>query len=343
MITLKGKRILYIGSKFFNYENEIQKELIGLGAKVDFFDQRPDNNFITKVLIRLNLKILIQNRLDKYYEYIKKNIINNQYDYIFLISPEAISKKNIEDLKKIQPNAKVICYMWDSVKNKLHLLDFFEIIDEVFSFDKDDCDTYKFKFLPLFYLNSYTAISNISPNNIHYNLCFIGTVHSDRFDFVMKIKKQFDNMNLKSFIYLYSPSKLMFIIQKLFYKNFNKIQIEDVFFKSLTNNQIIEIISKSEIILDIERPNQNGLSMRTIEILATKKKLITTNKNVQNYDFYNDKNILIVDRINPIVPSEFLYNNYVQCSERIYSKYSLQNWLESIFVKDSLTSFTNIK
>lgn len=332
-MTLKNKKILYIGSRFFNYENEIQKELRQLGAEVDFFDQRPDNNFITKVMIRLNFKLFIQNRIDKYYKSIERNILNKQYDFIFLISPEGISKKNLENLKKIQPNAKVICYMWDSVKNKLHLLSFFEIIDEVYSFDKNDCISYDFNFLPLFYLDSFKTISTIN-DAICYDLCFIGTVHSDRYDFIMKIKKQFDKINLKSFMYLYSPSKLMFKIQKLFYKNFNKIKTEDVSFISLTNSQIIDIIAKSRIILDIERPNQNGLSMRTIEILATKRKLITTNKNVKNYDFYNDKNILIVDRINPDVPLSFLDDNYVEYSEDIYNKYSLKNWLGSMFLKN---------
>lgn len=329
-MTLKNKKILYIGSKFFNYENEIQKELTKLGAKVDFFDQRPDNDFITKVMIRLNFKFFIQNRIDKYYKNIERSILNKQYDFIFLISPEGISKNNLENLKKIQPSAKVICYMWDSVKNKLHLLNFFEIIDEIYSFDQNDCNNYGFKFLPLFYLDSFRTISMIK-HPIYYDLCFIGTVHSDRFDFIMKIKKQFDHMNLNSFIYLYSPSQLMFIIQRLFYKNFKQIPRNKVSFFALAHDQIVDMISKSKIILDIERPNQNGLSMRTIEILAAKKKLITTNQNIKNYDFYNEQNILIVNRINPTIPLDFLSSDYVECSDNIYDKYSLTNWLKTIF------------
>ena len=63
MKKLKGKVILFIAPKFFDYELEIKKELEIFGAKVFYFNERPDDNFFTKVLIRLNFKKLIQKYL----------------------------------------------------------------------------------------------------------------------------------------------------------------------------------------------------------------------------------------------------------------------------------------
>ena len=51
--------------------------------------------------------------------------------------------------------------------------------------------------------------------------------------------------------------------------------------------------------------------MRTIEIaLGMRKKSITTNLDIKEYDFYDKNNILIIDRKNPIINKEFLETNY---------------------------------
>ena len=58
-MQLQDKRILYISPKFFGYENKIKQELEDLGAIVDFFDDRPSNDFITKVQPNSSVQILI--------------------------------------------------------------------------------------------------------------------------------------------------------------------------------------------------------------------------------------------------------------------------------------------
>ena len=68
MLELKGKKILLFIPNFFGYELDIKNELESLGAKVFYFDARPKNDFITKVFIRLNLKKMIQKKIDKYYQ-----------------------------------------------------------------------------------------------------------------------------------------------------------------------------------------------------------------------------------------------------------------------------------
>ena len=71
--------------------------------------------------------------------------------------------------------------------------------------------------------------------------------------------------------------------------------------------------------------------MRTIETLGAKKKLITTNPNVKGYDFYRPENVLIVDRINPIITKEFIEQPWEDVPEEIYRKYSISSWLNIIF------------
>ena len=67
--------------------------------------------------------------------------------------------------------------------------------------------------------------------------------------------------------------------------------------------------------------------MRSIEIIGLRRKFITTNRDIVNYDFYNPNNILVLDRKNSIVDMSFFDKPYEMLPDEIYEKYSLRNWI----------------
>lgn len=71
--------------------------------------------------------------------------------------------------------------------------------------------------------------------------------------------------------------------------------------------------------------------MRTIEMLGGKKKLLTTNIEIMKYDFYNTDNILLLDRNNPKINVDFFGKEYKNLTDDIYKKYSINQWLKTIF------------
>lgn len=327
MLELKGKKVLFLAPKFFGYEIEIKKELENFDAKVTYFDERPKNDFFTKALIRLQFKQVIQHNINSYYENIIKSTKNDNFDYLFLINPETIDVKVIEDIRKHHPNINVYTYMWDSVKNKKKSLSLLPASNKFFTFDSNDKTiNEKIKFLPLFYIKDYENVGK--GNDILYDISFTGSVHSDRYSTV----KSIDNGKLKLFTYFYSQSKFLFLLQNILYKEFRKISRDDVSFKPLAKDEIINIIKKSNSIIDIEHPSQKGLTMRTFEMLGARKKLITTNNQVAEYDFYDRDNICIIDRDNPVISEEFLKAKYKNIDPIIYEKYSLRSWVKNIFI-----------
>lgn len=82
--------------------------------------------------------------------------------------------------------------------------------------------------------------------------------------------------------------------------------------------------------MDVQHPKQIGLTLRCLETLGAKRKLITTNQDIRNYDFYNPNNILVVDRNNPVVPNGFLNTPYTEVNKGIYDKYSITSWVKHI-------------
>lgn len=329
MELFKNKKILLFAPQFFSYEKEIKKKLEKLGAKVDYFDERMNPNNLTKSIIRLNRNIL-KRKIKKYYEKIIQNLVEDEYDSVFFINPETITPELLIKLKNSQKKAKFILYMWDSIKNKKKTLNLINYFDRCYSFDKNDClNNPKLKFRPLFFTDVYSK--KIAEKSIKYDFIFIGTVHSDRYKILKSIEEQAIAKNIKGYLYMYFPSKILFYIKKLVDRSYSNVRSENFKFKSLNGEQIFEKVQKSKIVIDIQHPKQTGLTMRTIEMIGMKKKLITTNKDIINYDFYNKDNIFILDRDNPKVDIKFFETEYKEINEKIYWKYNIKNWLEEIF------------
>jgi hypothetical protein len=107
-------------------------------------------------------------------------------------------------------------------------------------------------------------------------------------------------------------------------------------FQPLKKDAFNELFLNSRIILDIEHPKQTGLTFRSIEALGAQKKLITTNLSISSYDFYDDSNIFILDRLSPSVPDSFLYSEYNPVSKDIYDRYKLSSWLDKVLEEVNL-------
>lgn len=106
--------------------------------------------------------------------------------------------------------------------------------------------------------------------------------------------------------------------------------MKDIHFKMLPLKEAYKIYNQTMCVMDIESKTQNGLTMRTIEMIGLKKKLITTNKDIRYYDFYNEKNFMISDRDSFMLDTHFFNTEFENLDESLYVKYSLSNWINEL-------------
>lgn len=325
---LKNKRILFLSVKLFNYENIIADKLRSLGAIVDYYDERPNNSIITKGIIRLK-RDLYKHKIVKYYQGILHKIQNAHYDYFFLIKGEVVPQFFIDELKKYNPEIVLLYYTFDSFLNNPNGIAILHNFDKKFTFDRKDSISYNLGFRPLFFSDDYKKIDSEKLPEI--DLLFIGTAHSDRYIISEAISGWCENNYLKNVSFYYSPSRLSFLFFKLFDSSFKKFNYSKLSFKSLKHSEIIELYSKTKVVLDINHPNQNGLTMRVFEALGAGKKIITTNEDVINYPFYDSDTIYIIDRNKIVLDIDFFRKPFKNIDSDLYFRMSIDGWVEELF------------
>jgi len=261
-------------------------------------------NFFLKLFSNRNLKM----------EYIENEIRlrvteKSIQDTILVVRPDKFSRKHLIFLKA--NTDKLIAYLFDSVTSIPNQKENIDLFDEVYSYELEDVNKYNFNFItnfiPIDYEETRTGrgLFNISS-------------YDERFPVFLRVAKQIKDYNY--------PYKIVIRKEKPIPSEFVEI-VKEYWDLEKVSKYILE----SEILLDIQKKNQHGLSFRVFEALGCGKKLITTNKSVMQYDFYKPENILVIDMLNPIIPIEFLEKRAVEVPELIKSKYRREAWLNKVF------------
>lgn len=159
--------------------------------------------------------------------------------------------------------------------------------DKVYSFDPSDCKKYGFIYLKQFIPFTSQDIETILKTSIKIKLSeklyfFIGEYRPDRKKSLQDLFPYFKRLNYKPDFYLFDKHNKA-IDYPFFCKN-----------QSLDYKENIQKVIESDVVIEINHPGQDGLTLRTIEALAFNKKIITNNIKIMQYDFYNDDRFFIL-------------------------------------------------
>lgn len=328
MTELKGKRVLmfspYGATK--HYGEAIKEELEKRGAIVRGYDERPSQNSITKIVIRL-FKKRIPQIFDRYISRVIAENKEGQFDYILICRGEAFTPLTIQHLRKAFPTAKVLLYFWDILRcadvrfNIPHA-------DRAMSFDPQDAEQNDgLEFRPTFFVNDYLEVKD-NPENKN-DVCFIGTLHSNRHKIIKRIEKSFTDQGFKFYKYLYIPSPLVYIKDSIV--KFPYISLSQVHFNPISVKDTVKVLNETKAIFDINYTAQKSLSTRAYEAMAARRKYITTNPEVKTYDFYNPNNIAVVDMNNIELSREFIETPFEAVPEDILYHYSVAGLIDNLF------------
>lgn len=341
MVTdnIKGKRILLMCDKFYDYDVKIKNTLLHLGAKevklknAKFFP----GSFREKISLK-TLIFFIKNPFERsiWTNKLIKEIKGKKFDIFLCIENMSFKKRFISYLKSNNPEIKTYLFLWDTFETQQYRFrDYLPLFDYKLSFDRGDCKKYGLEYLPDFYLPLTHT------NDINYDVSFFGAMHpgetSKRAELLYKINMECERLGLKSYLYLkYTPvltkykkcRKLLSYI--LGYSSYNKVLkkylSEPYMHSEAVSTDIVDAVySQSKVILDISHPNRQGMTINCITALASGKKLITTNKYVTQESYYSPSNICVIDESNPKLDANFFSGNHTQI-DLLYLR--IDNWLK---------------
>ena len=317
-MSVANKNILLLGIGFYDYEKAILDTLSKCFANAYYASLRYQS-LVGRILAHICPPLL--KRIES--DFVTKQIQDSpkDIDYIIIIKGEHLTDKHIALLKQKYPSAKILLYLWDSlvrISNSALLLRSF---NNIYTFDRLDAIKYGLKFRPLFYRKSY-------PHNEKclYDISFIGWMHSERYQLLHLLKKQFQRHGISYKFVLYT-SRYSYFINR-YVKGAIKKEDSDFFvFKPISYEDYIKISYASKVILDLAHPLQSGLTMRTIEAIGMKKKILTNNADILNYSSLNSNNYFVFEKPNLFIDYSLFSNKYVETNNSYFSLESFVNEL----------------
>lgn len=314
------KRILLVAPYFFGYEERIRDEMVRQGWDVFLHSDRPDETSLVKAAVRINYR-LIGHYVKKYYNDIVDRYPEDFFEKVIVIRGEAVSTEWIGRVRSRYKGVSMTLYLWDTFFYNKNAMNIYKSFDRVLSFDKKDCKEFDLVYRPLFASGYYL---NQKEMEKVYDLSFIGTVYSDRYKVLEKIFEEADKLDLSVYIHAYHPSRLITILRGIVDRRFRLFCNKYITYEKLDHDLTAKIISQSKAIVDINRESQSGLTMRTIEALFVRTKIISTNISLSELEKENPSVFLVVDRNSPRIDEVFLGSDFSRDLD--INSYSIEEW-----------------
>lgn len=290
--------------KLFLCGNEINIIQLGCTKSANYCATYKKNTFFK---IFRKIPALIGFSLDNWKTEIK------QYDTV-VIFDTYYNSGLIKYILQHNNNARIVFYCWNSINTINKRIDFNRLRNnkrvEFWSYNYEDCLKYNMTYNPQFWNSSLIQYEN-KEDNI-YDLAFIGFA-KDRLNILNMMHKQCQKLKLNSYFYINGYPDLNYNTNK------NKAFMPYV-------NYINDIAAKSRAILDIVTDESMGLTLRPLEALLLKKKLVTNYTNIKNYDFYCKENVFIIGIDDMAHLEDFIHSKYKEIPQNIVEKYDIKAW-----------------
>lgn len=326
MIQRETKRVLLIAPEYFGYEREISDELVRQGMHVDILPDRPFSTPLMKAVTRFRPELGGYFFSDRFFSKHISALDRADYSIILVIQGEGVTCETLRRLRGAFPMAQLIFYSWDSIENKPFSRRNLHAYDRCSTFDPVDAERFGMSFRPLFFSPKFDKIVHSQPL---YDLSFIGTVHSDRYRVIKRITTQLP-VSVRSFVYLYLQAPWVYDVRRVFTRTIIGAKRSEFRTVPLRRNDVLDVFFASRVILDIEHPGQRGATMRTIESIGSRRKMITTNQSLREYDFFDANNIAVIDRKNPTIDADFFMTPYREVRQSVRDRYTLHRWVKDV-------------
>jgi hypothetical protein len=220
----------------------------------------------------------------------------------------------VEWLRKKKPDADIVFWYWNYVKNTINPDKIKSDICRKWSFSRVDCKKYGMRFNPLPY---FTEIKS-PEKTAKYDVVFVGK-DKGRLAALLDLRKQLNDMGL--------TTKFVITPSHSYDKN-------PEYSKPISYMESVAVSAEGRAVLDYIEVTDSGQSLRVIEALFLKEKIITNSVLVYDYDFYRPENIFVLGKDDLSKLPEFLATPYKEIDKEIIMRYDFDSVIERFFTDE---------
>lgn len=306
--------IFYYSYSYTNYILEVLKENPN-NVLVPIKIESRINNYILGFNRRLDMTLLSPIK----YNYRIKDILSKITEKDDLLFFDYLTYDNVKYiLNKIKCN-NIHFWFWNTV-NKWNSLLFRFRSDKTHyhTFDGKDALIYNMRLHNQFYRRPQITLPSINPEGC-VDFFFIGN-NKGRLEQIKRLDALLQRMNY---------SRQLIVIDKHL-KEINSegltIQKDEIDYR-----EVIEMVKRAKVLVDLNKQDQEGLTLRCLEGIFFDKKILTNNTAIKNMPFYNPHNILIfTDTTTKEEIESFMVTEVVPYSEDIKRDYSVEHWFKTV-------------
>ena len=232
--------------------------------------------------------------------------------------------ENMKDLSIILQETEArdcTIFMWNTVKSRyegrLKKTGFRSFVKntraDVCTFDPHDADHYHLRLLNQVYRYPETFEDRASAD---YDIFYIG-MDKHRSEQLAHIKNMMEQLRLDFYILKDKDTREDSRLAGSYHDT------------PLAYEDVLKRIQRSRAILEILQEGQDGSTLRALEALFLRRKLITNNRSIKDVDFYCPDNILVLDQETTASDiSQFLQTPMAAVPEEIIQKYNIISWIQ---------------
>lgn len=223
---------------------------------------------------------------------------DSKYDIFVLDTTlSKIDYKNLNNIKKKNNNIRLILILINSLNAKsAGMIEMKNIInkvkwDDIRTFDPVDAKVNNYTYLGMTYYSKKQLSTKSTEKSDAY---FVGGLKGEREENIFKTYEKLRNNNVNI-----NFDIMVTGLKKLKKKKFEN-EINYYSNKWVPYEKILENINNTNCIIEILQEGQSGPSLRYFEAVCYNKKLLTNNKYIKQFPFYNEKYMKIFNYENEI-------------------------------------------
>ena len=234
----------------------------------------------------------------------------------------------IKWIKKEHPDKRVILYYWSPVAETAHEEEARKLGAELWSFDPADCRKYGLRYNSQFFITENMQPHLPADKEGSADVFFAGQ-DKNRAKTLVELKTLLDRHGISCF--------------------FNLVRCKGTdpdprlqYFGPMKYSEVLANAASCRAVLDLVSEGQHGLTLRPMEALFYKKKLITNMQDISRFRIYDPDNVFVLGTDNTEDLPDFISSPY---NDRYHAElceyYMMDSWIRRFDMQEDASDFVN--